>query len=57
MGTTVTVLVPPQHAAFEGHFPGAPLLPGVVLLDEVLRVVEEARVGGGEVRRRGGGDE
>jgi 3-hydroxymyristoyl/3-hydroxydecanoyl-(acyl carrier protein) dehydratase len=47
MGTTVTVLVPPQHPAFDGHFPGAPLLPGVVLLDEMLRVVEEARGGGG----------
>ena len=47
MGTTVTVLVPPQHPAFDGHFPGAPLLPGVVLLDEMLRVVEEERVGGG----------
>ena len=48
MGVIVTVLVPPQHPAFEGHFPGAPLLPGVVLLDEVLRVVEEARFGGGD---------
>lgn len=48
MGNTITVLVPPQHPAFEGHFPGAPLLPGVVLLDEVLRVVEEARFGGGD---------
>jgi 3-hydroxymyristoyl/3-hydroxydecanoyl-(acyl carrier protein) dehydratase len=47
MGTTITVLVPPQHPAFEGHFPGAPLLPGVVLLDEALRVVEEARFGDG----------
>ena len=47
MGIANTVLVPPQHPAFEGHFPGAPLLPGVVLLDEVLRVVEEARFGGG----------
>jgi 3-hydroxyacyl-[acyl-carrier-protein] dehydratase len=47
MGTTVTVLVPPQHPAFDGHFPGAPLLPGVVLLDEMLRVVEEERPNGG----------
>jgi 3-hydroxyacyl-[acyl-carrier-protein] dehydratase len=47
MGTTVTVLVPPQHPAFDGHFPGAPLLPGVVLLDEILRVVEEQRPNGG----------
>lgn len=47
MGTTVTVLVPPQHPAFDGHFPDAPLLPGVVLLDEMLRVVEEERPNGG----------
>ena len=54
MGTTVTVLVPPQHPAFDGHFPDAPLLPGVVLLDEMLRVVEEARVGGGAREAAGG---
>jgi 3-hydroxyacyl-[acyl-carrier-protein] dehydratase len=48
MGTITTVLVPPQHPAFDGHFPGAPLLPGVVLLDEMLRVVEAARFGGGD---------
>jgi len=47
MGITVTVLVPPQHPAFDGHFPGAPLLPGVVLLDEMLRVVEDQRPQGG----------
>ena len=47
MGITVTVLVPPQHPAFDGHFPGAPLLPGVVLLDEMLRVVEDQRPRGG----------
>jgi 3-hydroxyacyl-[acyl-carrier-protein] dehydratase len=47
MGTTITVLVPPQHPAFDGHFPGAPLLPGVVLLDEMLRAVAEARPGRG----------
>jgi 3-hydroxyacyl-[acyl-carrier-protein] dehydratase len=29
-----------EHPAFEGHFPGAPLLPGVVLLDEILRAVQ-----------------
>jgi 3-hydroxyacyl-[acyl-carrier-protein] dehydratase len=28
-----------DHPAFAGHFPGMPILPGAVLLDEALRVV------------------
>jgi 3-hydroxyacyl-[acyl-carrier-protein] dehydratase len=39
MGNITTLLVPAHHPAFTGHFPGSPLLPGVVLLDEMLRVV------------------
>jgi 3-hydroxyacyl-[acyl-carrier-protein] dehydratase len=31
--------VPLDHPAFAGHFPGTPILPGVVLLDTVLHAI------------------
>lgn len=38
--TTIELRIAADHPAFDGHFPGAPVLPGVVLLslviDEVL---------------------
>jgi 3-hydroxymyristoyl/3-hydroxydecanoyl-(acyl carrier protein) dehydratase len=35
-----------DHPAFEGHFPGRPILPGVVLLAEVLAAIEAATARG-----------
>ncbi len=35
-------LVPPDHPAFPGHFPGTPILPGVVLLDVTLHAIAGA---------------
>jgi 3-hydroxyacyl-[acyl-carrier-protein] dehydratase len=32
-----------DHPSFAGHFPAFPLLPGALLLDEMLKVIELAR--------------
>jgi 3-hydroxymyristoyl/3-hydroxydecanoyl-(acyl carrier protein) dehydratase len=32
-----------DHASFAGHFPGLPILPGAVLLDEALHEIEVSR--------------
>ena len=34
-----------DHPSLPGHFPGAPLVPGVVILDEVLEALLEWRKG------------
>ena len=31
------VRIPAGHPCLPGHFPGAPVVPGVVILDEVMR--------------------
>ena len=32
--------IPAGHPAFDGHFPGCPIWPGALLLDEVLHALE-----------------
>ena len=32
----------PEHPAFEGHFPGDPMVPGVLLLDAAVHALWEA---------------
>lgn len=36
--------VPVDHPAFDGHFPGTPILPGVLLLDIVIDALTAARI-------------
>lgn len=35
-----TIQIPVDHPAFPGHFPGNPLLPGVLILDLVVDTYE-----------------
>ena len=47
---TETLRIAPTHPALPGHFPGNPIVPGVVLLDRVAAALEKrgarlARIG------------
>jgi 3-hydroxymyristoyl/3-hydroxydecanoyl-(acyl carrier protein) dehydratase len=49
--TEIHWTVPAAHPAFAGHFPGRPILPGVVLIDQAMRLA--AGVLGPDVAIRG----
>jgi 3-hydroxyacyl-[acyl-carrier-protein] dehydratase len=38
-----TLAIAADHPAFAGHFPGFPVLPGAVLLDEILTAIQIAQ--------------
>ncbi len=38
-----SIEVPASHPSFAGHFPKFPVLPGAVLLDEVLQIIQRQR--------------
>lgn len=38
-----TLKIGADHPSFAGHFPAFPVLPGAILLDEMLRVIERER--------------
>ncbi|MEP6547063.1 MAG: hypothetical protein ABJD53_06320 [Gammaproteobacteria bacterium] len=38
-----SIAVPVDHPSFAGHFPNFPVLPGAVLIDEVLQIIQRDR--------------
>ena len=51
METEVSVVISDRHPALEGHFPGHPVVPAVVILTEVINAVSETE--GAKIRLHG----
>ena len=43
MKQQATLTIAADHPAFAGHFPGMPIVPGVLLLDEALHAIAAGR--------------
>lgn len=41
MKLAIQRVIPGNHPSLAGHFPGAPIVPGVVILDEVVQALVE----------------
>lgn len=41
-GNAMEFTIAPGHPALPGHFPGAPIVPGVMLLEQVLAAIAQA---------------
>lgn len=39
---SLSLHIPADHPAFAGHFPGTPIVPGVVLLDAAVHAIHSA---------------
>jgi 3-hydroxyacyl-[acyl-carrier-protein] dehydratase len=39
-GATIEFTIPADHPCLPGHFPGRPIVPGVVVLEHVLAAIE-----------------
>lgn len=44
----LSLSIPLDHPSFAGHFPGQPIVPGVVLLDEVMQACSRHVPGWGQ---------
>jgi len=41
----MTFTISSAHPSLEGHFPGNPVVPGVVILDEVINIIKSIKPG------------